>query len=64
VCLRVLIQILRMDDPFLLFRIACMLAWASAFSRGPSAVGKRGRNRVICGESGEFFESEQHAKHK
>jgi hypothetical protein len=30
-----------------IYAIARLLAWTSAFSRGPAAVGKRARNRVI-----------------
>ncbi len=30
-----------------IYAIARLLAWASAFSRGPAAVGKRAHNRVI-----------------
>jgi hypothetical protein len=33
-----------------LYALARLFAWGSAFSRGPGAVGKRTRNRVImCG---------------
>jgi hypothetical protein len=37
------------------YSLARLLAWASAFSRGPSAVGKRARNRVIMREAGRIF---------
>jgi len=30
-----------------LYALARLFAWGSAFSRGPRAVGKRARNRVI-----------------
>jgi hypothetical protein len=29
------------------YSLTRLFAWGSAFSRGPRAVGKRGRNRVI-----------------
>ncbi len=37
------------------YSLARLLAWVSAFSRGPAAVGRRGRNRVIMRGAGRIF---------
>lgn len=39
----------------ILYRLARLFAWSSAISRGPRAVGRRARNRVIMRGAGRLF---------